>query len=300
MTTVRQRIVASVTRRYPFYSGCGSLASHPFVQRIAGSSTETAWARVPGGYWAAAPLGDHVGRAIFYAGELDRKITWVCSRLVRPGDCVLDIGANLGLVALTLSALVGPSGQVHAFEPIPEMQELIEEAIDRNGVANIRLYRFALGERYGELTLSIPRENAGAASFVEARRWVDSNHMPVTVQALSSVMEGQDIDHIRLVKIDVEGYEPEVLTGGTEFFLRCPPDAFVFELNECSDLRNHPTLLALSDLGYGFFSLPKRLVRMHAIPFNPHNFPDTPESHDFVAARLGNIYDEVARHLHAV
>jgi hypothetical protein len=129
---------------------------------------------------------------------------------------------------------------------------------------------------------------------------VDSTHIPVTVQTLSSAMEGQDIDHIRLVKIDVEGYEPEVLAGAAEFFLQCPPDVFVFELNDCSDLRNHPTLMALSDFGYGFFGLPKRLVRMYAIPLNLQNFSEKLETHDFVAARLGDIYEEVARHLHAV
>lgn len=56
--------------------------------------TEVAWAKAHGGHWVAAPLDDYVGRAVFYTGELDRKITWICSRVVREGDTVLDIGAK--------------------------------------------------------------------------------------------------------------------------------------------------------------------------------------------------------------
>jgi FkbM family methyltransferase len=301
MPTIRQRTVAAITRRYPLYSGCGRLANHPVLQRIAGPSTEIAWARVPGGYWAASPLSDHVGKAIFYCGELDRKITWVCSRLVRSGDCVLDIGANLGLVTLTLSTLVGASGQVHAFEPSPQMQTLLDKAIKRNGLTNVTLHRIALGAQYGELRLSIPQGNAGAASFVPARQAPEGSDVLVPVRTLSSVMADQDIGHVRLIKIDVEGFEPEVLTGAVEFLSQRPADVLIFELNDSTDnLDRHPTIRTLSGLGYGFFGLPQRLTRMRAFRFNPQDFGSAPGSHDFIAARLGQVYDEVAERLRAV
>jgi FkbM family methyltransferase len=300
MPTARQTFVASITRRYPFYSGCGRLANHRAVQRLAGPSDEIAWARVHGGYRVAAPLSDHVGRAIFYSGELDRKITWVCSRLVRPGDTVLDIGANLGLVSFILSSMVGTSGQVHAFEPNPRMQTLIEQAMARNGVRNIQLHRMALGARDDELTLTVPRENAGAASLVTTRRATDDTEMVVSVRTLSSVMADLDTDHIRLVKIDVEGFEPEVLAGAADIFARRPPDSILFELNDShGPLCDHPTVRALSDLGYGFFSLPLKLVRMGARRLDPRRVDQPVRGHDFVAARLGPVYDDIARRLRA-
>ncbi|MBV9092839.1 MAG: FkbM family methyltransferase [Streptosporangiaceae bacterium] len=219
---------------------------------------------------------------------------------MRPGDCVLDIGANLGLVSLTLSALVGSAGNVHAFEPNPQMQALIEEAIGRNKLTNIKLYRCALGAQDGELRLSVPRRNAGAASFVAARRNPDSTEVLVPVRTLSSVMADQSVGHIRLVKMDVEGFEPEVLAGAIEFFSREPPDALIFELNEAAGgLGRHPTMLALSSLGYGFLGLPRRLTHMRAFRFDPRDLSMTPRSHDFVAARVGRIYDEVAERLRA-
>lgn len=295
MPTVRQRVVAAITRQYPLYSGRGRLANHPILQRIAGPSSEITWGRVPGGYWVVSPLSDHVGRAIFYCGDLDPKITWVCSRLVRSGDCVLDIGANLGLVTFTLSALVGELGQVHAFEPAPQMQTFLQEAINRNNVTNVKLHRFALGAHDGELMLSVPRSNAGAASLVSARQTSESTRVAVPVRTLSSVMVSHDVDHVRLLKIDVEGFEPEVLAGAAEFLSRHPPDALVFELNDCTEsLERHPTILMLSSLGYGFLGLPRKWTRMRAVRVDAKDLASRPLCHDFIAARLGQVYEDIS------
>lgn len=81
-----------------------------------------------------------------------------------------------------LSAQVGSSGRVHAFEPIPEMQTLIDSGIARNAISNVRLHRFALGSECGELTLSVPRGHAGSASFVKGRHFTESDEIRVPVQ----------------------------------------------------------------------------------------------------------------------
>jgi FkbM family methyltransferase len=299
MPTLRQSAVASITRMYPLYSGGGRLANLPLLHRVAGASDEIGWARVQrGGYLAAAPLGDYDGRSIFYFGE-DRKISWVCSRLIQPGDTVIDIGANMGSVSLVLSALVGKRGRVHSFEPNPQMQALIESSIARNGIENIRLHRMALGARAGELVLSIPRGHTGAASFIPARAMADHDQICVPVDTLSAALAGEDIDRIRLVKVDVEGFEPQVFEGGAEMFARTPPDVILFELLDLEGaISNHPSIKILSEYGYGFFCLPRRLFRMSAEsidPFDPHA---RLHGRDLVAARLP-IYEQIAERLRA-
>jgi FkbM family methyltransferase len=298
MPALRQSLVSSVIRRYPLYSGCGTLANHRRVQRLAGPGDDLAWARVHGGNYVAAPLSDYVGRAVFYAGELDRKVTWICSRLVRPGDTVLDIGANLGLVSFILSALVGPNGTVHAFEPIPQMQDLIEQGMQRNNVSNIVLHKVALGDEPGELTLSIPKGHFGSASLVAERRAGESEEIVVPVRRLPEELP-PDLGPIRLIKIDVEGFEPQVLAGAAELLRTSPPDAILFELNDAyGDLREHRTIQLLADAGYGFFSIPKCYLRMRLLPYD-HERDSTAPGHDFVAARSGSVYAEVARRLRA-
>ena len=86
------------------------------------------------------PLDDFAGRAAYYVGDLDRKLTGIMRRIVRPGDRVLDIGANLGIVTLPMAMAVGERGAVHAFEPNPVMQEHLERSLRRNGLNNVRLH----------------------------------------------------------------------------------------------------------------------------------------------------------------
>lgn len=264
--TCRQSAVAVVLRRYPLLSGCDAIANHDVVRHLAGSSAEVAWAAVHGGYLVAAPLDDYVGRAAFYAGDLDRKITWVCRQLVRPGDQVLDIGANLGLVSMILARLVGPTGRVDAFEPNPVMCDLIERAIDRNGVRNVRLHRTALGAEAGELTLSVPRGHAGAASFLPELRYAEQDGMTVPVGTLSEIMS-HSTDRARLVKIDVEGFEPQVLAGAADYFDRLPPETVLFELYDRNPV-NHPTVRFHLDRGYRIFAIPRALMWLRLRPLD--------------------------------
>jgi hypothetical protein len=124
----RCKWVARITRRYPLVSGCGKLANSRLVEIAASPPNEDAWTDVEGGR-ALVPLGDHIGRSMFFVGDLDRKVSWVVDNCVQRGGVVLDIGANLGLVSQRLAARVGPRGHVHAFEPNPRMQRYLKETI---------------------------------------------------------------------------------------------------------------------------------------------------------------------------
>jgi len=269
MPTIRQSIMATITRRYPLLSGCGRLANSRLLQWLAGGSNEVAWARIAGGAQVLAPLDDFVGRAAFYVGDLDRKITAIGRRLIRPGDTVLDIGANIGVVAFAFASLVGVAGHVHAFEPNPELVKLLHAAVERNGTKNVTVHAMALGQEEGELELSVPRGNAGGASLVR-RGDPTGKRVVVPVKQLSSVIRDTGIGPLRLVKIDVEGFEPQVLAGARQSFRTNPPDAVLFELNDVSGpVSAHPTLQILQEMGYVFYGLPKAWVSLRLARFEP-------------------------------
>jgi len=83
-------LVSFITRKYPFYSGCGTIANSHLMDMIAPPS-RFGWARSIGGE-VLVPLDDLVGRALYFFGDLDPKVTWVIRRLLEPGDIALDIG----------------------------------------------------------------------------------------------------------------------------------------------------------------------------------------------------------------
>ena len=276
-----------LTRLYPLYSGCGSVANHSLVKRMSGVSTNLVWARVAGGE-VLAPLDDYVGRAAFYAGELDRKIAWICQRLVRPGDTVLDIGANIGMVTVLLADLVGAKGRVESFEPNPRMCGLIDAAIARNGFGNVRLHPVALGPANDTMTLRIPHINAGSASLVRSFDDAECDTVKVPVRPLSDVLPVGSMSAIRLLKIDVEGFEAQVFAGARPLFEATPPQAVLFELNERSTTKliDEPVVQFLAGYGYRFFSIPRNLVQMKLHGFNPAETSEV-EGHDFLALAPG-------------
>ena len=293
MPTLRQALVSAVTRRYPFYSGCGSLANHRLIDLLAGASSDMPWASVPGGE-VLAPLNDYVGRAAFYVGDLDRKLSWICRKLIRPGDTVLDIGANIGIVTVLMARLAGQDGRVHSFEPNPRLVQRLHQVVERNCLSNVTVHPIALGRQAGILELHIPADNAGAGSLVRNRSRDNCEIVQVSVKALSSVMNAQPV---RLIKIDVEGFEMDVFHGA-DALLRAQPGAILFELNESIDAppREVPLIKLLLEYGYTFVTIPKSLIRMRLEPFDP-TIADRLIGHDFLAVARGHQYRDIRKQL---
>src|SRR6516165_8855242 len=100
----RHRFVSTITRLYPFYTGCGMLANSELLKVIAPPSPDLVWAQSMAGEIKVS-LDDHVGRALYFFGDLDPKISWVIKRILRPGDLAFDIGANFGILTLLMSKL---------------------------------------------------------------------------------------------------------------------------------------------------------------------------------------------------
>lgn len=283
---LRPQLVSYLTRRFPFISGSARFANSRLVDLAAGNCTGEAWTRLDCGAELLVGLGDYVGRAAYYVGDLDRKISAIARRIVRPGDHVLDIGANIGVVTMQLARLVGDRGVVHSFEPNPAANGLLAQSIERNGFQYVRLHRFALGEQEGTLQLSFPSGNLGMATLNADTRTDGWNHVEVPVKLLAEVAEEFDFGHVRFIKIDVEGFELGVFRGAGRWFASDPPDAIVFEtIMSSANGEESPVVSLLSDHGYRLFSLPKALFSVRLVPYRPG--VDAAASHDMLAVREG-------------
>lgn len=141
-------------------------------------------------------------------------------RYLRPGDVVVDVGANFGLTALAAFSAVGPTGQVHAFEPHPRVFGYLLGNIELNGAeAVVTARRLAIGDRSGDAFLTDYR--------VDDQNTISGTETGVRVPAATLDEALPDLPRIALLKIDVEGYEKFVLEGATRTLERV--DCVYFE-----------------------------------------------------------------------
>jgi hypothetical protein len=153
-----------------------------------------------------------------------------------------------------------------------------------NGFMNIRLQGIALGSRSGNFELNVPRDNAGQGSFIYHKNRSHCDTINVPVRRLSEVVSEQGITNIRLIKIDVEGFESEVLLGATELLETVRPDLILFETNETLEIPffQRPVVQILRKADYRFMALPKSVLSVSLVPIDIERQGHSP-SHDILA-----------------
>ncbi|MBX9700083.1 MAG: FkbM family methyltransferase, partial [Acetobacteraceae bacterium] len=177
------------------------------LARLAGvvGLPEQAIVRTADGIRLGLDTREFLEREIYLFGTWEHEIGQAMAALLRPGDVFIDAGANIGAHALQAARLVGPTGQVLAFEPNPGTRERLDANVALNGASQVRVLPLALSDRAGTAEL-FPDEarNAGAASL----RPRPGSGAPVVVPTatLDSVLQEHGITgRVALVKIDVEG-----------------------------------------------------------------------------------------------
>ena len=143
----------------------------------------------------------------------------VISRFLKLGDTFVDVGANLGLMTLHASRIVGPEGKVVAFEPHPETYRRLIQNIELNNCSNVQPLQMAAGSGKSEAQIyDVPSVNIGRASLIRP----DVDYRPAGQVKVSTLDEELDGQRVQFLKIDVEGFEAEVLAGASETLAKRP------------------------------------------------------------------------------
>ncbi len=146
---------------------------------------------------------------------------------VKKGFVVLDVGANTGSVSLLLSNIVGLTGKVHAFEPIPRTFALLQEHMSKYSHShNYELYNCALGNVEEKVDVLIPDQDFGQASMKRhsSGSWVNQPNIDI-VQVDSKVVdkfEGK-FGKVDFIKLDIEGAELLALKGAHQLISKYKP-----------------------------------------------------------------------------
>lgn len=150
----------------------------------------------------------------------NHPIPRVMRNCLRPGDCMLDIGANVGYLSLMAASIVGDTGQVYAFEPSPEVLPNLRRNLATNPRAPIQLLPVAVADRVGTVTFHVPSGHRSALSSMRTL-WPGARSIEVEAITLDSLLNS--LPHIHFAKIDVEGAELLVLRGMQQLIARDRP-----------------------------------------------------------------------------
>ncbi len=166
--------------------------------------------------------------SIYLLGSFEPETVKAYSAIVKPGQTVLDIGANIGAHTLPLAGLVGEAGKVFAFEPtaFAVRKCATNIALNANLAARISLHQVMLVEKRGEslpagVFSSWPLVEAGALHEKHRGRLMDTKG--ARTATLDEMVAELKIDRIDFIKLDVDGYEYPVLAGARATLARYRP-----------------------------------------------------------------------------
>lgn len=153
----------------------------------------------------------HLGLSILDSGSYEDEIENILRESLRPGNTFLDIGANEGYYSALAARLVGPQGRVIAVEPQSRLLDIIKINLALNGFHGGDIIHAAVALDSGpvvEISLT-PFSNTGASSLVNKYSW--GGREKVSTITGEEIRKTTNVAGLDIVKVDVEGYEPEVV-----------------------------------------------------------------------------------------
>jgi FkbM family methyltransferase len=284
-------LVASVTRRIPTERGHGRLLRQ--IARLPApvvAGRRRTFSGQHGVRWTTDTFPDLMTTYMFWFGTYQEDVLSCMRRFLRKGDTFFDVGAHFGLMAITASRLVGPTGAVVAFEPNPHTAAVLRRHLKLNEVGNAVVEEVGLMDRPGDLDFytsdDVSWNSTFSRQFAELYRYESTN---VPVVTLDDYV-GRTGTAPGFMKIDVEGSEYECLTGADRTLKDNRP-IIVIEVNPISQERTghnaHDILGLLSRYGYTFH-VPRPSIWGR---FNGRHFDTIRAGDDMRTVRSGQLFN---------
>lgn len=220
------RFIRTCLQRWPFKRGKGVLLRlfGPRLQR------RDFLIEIEPGVLIPGELDDWMVLSFFADAQRDLPLQ-LSRSLIRPGDTLIDVGANTGLWALGAALRVGPAGTVHAFEPVPDNFVRLTRNLALNGFTNVISQKLALAEKSGHTVFyAATDDNSGVGSLT--KRGEADRPIEIEMTAVDEYCAAQSISHVDLMKVDVEGAELLVFSGAERLLSSNEAPIIMFETDE--------------------------------------------------------------------
>lgn len=183
------------------------------VARIFGQPT-TVISR--GGFQIRAGLSSGQGLWCALAGSwYEPELDFLC-KILKPGNTLVDIGANIGIYSLYGARSVGPAGRVFAFEPNPPCFKILQENLQINRIQNAEAVPGAVSSFAGKTILTGEATRWNSLRLGQAKPGSGMLTTEVAVLTLDNFFSAQSLTQLRIIKIDAEGQEDQVLAGARQ------------------------------------------------------------------------------------
>lgn len=232
--------------------------------------------------WGGRVIADPtraIGRSIVVTGVFDLAVSEILARLIAPGDTVIDAGANVGYMTVLAAAAAGRRGHVIAFEPHPDLFQVLLQNVEFAGRFGCRVepHQVALGDANGTSALNIPDDfdgNDGMATLAPMPSRIGS--VVVNVRRLDDLVDGS----VAVMKVDVEGFEARLLRGAERLLAARKVRHIVFEDHEPGQSE---MVRMLAHAGYRLFAIGWRTGGLAIAPIERRPLSRMYEAPSFVA-----------------
>jgi FkbM family methyltransferase len=157
----------------------------------------------------------------YWTGLFEPEVQEITSRCLAPGDVMWDVGAHIGFLSAIASRAVGPAGRVVAYEPLPQNLDRLRHTVETNGLTNVTIREVAVSSSVGVSTFYLHASTTmGGLAFASGVPQIEVH--TTTLDA--------ELDPARpptLVKIDVEGFQDQVISGGQRLFSEIRPTVII-------------------------------------------------------------------------
>jgi FkbM family methyltransferase len=210
----------------------------------------------PGSPRLFVDLSDHVIGLNIVRGRYETEEAAFVHRLLKPGDTAIDVGAHIGFFTMHMAAAVRSTGRVYAFEPIDANADLLERSIIENDFTDrVFFRRVAVGATSGTAVVTFATEtlNSGGAYLLRPGTPPLAGNVARKVPLVA--LDDLDLRRpVRVVKLDVEGAEPQVIRGAIRLLQADRPvilsELHPTQLKRASGVTGDEFLALLRALGY--------------------------------------------------
>lgn len=246
-----------------FYKRIGSWYVFTFLGGDIGTFLRTLYIFIRGktvcfrskyGFFMEVSSYEHWMSGYLFLGETNPLETAFVRSCLRNGDTMIDVGAHNGWYSLVSSQCVGAGGCVLAFEPNPDCIRALKKNLHRNATHVIRVVDAALSDKTSHASFWMGDDMAGSLIKDQAEHVSGKKvHMKnVRTYRLDDYLKKLDVPPVRLIKIDVEGAELEVLKGATKTLTTYMPTLLieVYCKDDAQVQKRNKVFTLLNQLGY--------------------------------------------------